>query len=62
MYTGKNRLLRAKESKNRNFMRLWEQILELLGNCFQRSKQKLHINLSLQLAKNKIKTFAHVQK
>jgi hypothetical protein len=30
MYTGKNRPMRAKESRNRNLMQLTEEILELL--------------------------------
>jgi hypothetical protein len=38
--------MRAKESLNRNLMRLSEQLLELVSVCSQRSKQKLNIDFS----------------
>jgi hypothetical protein len=44
-------------------MRLSEQFLELVGIFKERSNQKFHFNFSLELKiKNKIKTFARVQK
>jgi hypothetical protein len=52
--------MRAKESLNRNLMRLPKQFQK---QCFQRSKQKLYINFPLKLGRVKIsKPFAHVQK
>jgi hypothetical protein len=53
--------MRAKESQNRNLMRLLEQFFRI-SKCFQSSQQKRH-NFSLELGGPKIsKPFAHVQK
>jgi hypothetical protein len=44
--------MRTKESLKKNLMWLLEQLLEL--GCFQGSKQKLHIDFSLEVSRLKI--------
>jgi hypothetical protein len=53
--------MRAKESRNRNFFDAALGTIFRINKCSQRSKQKLHINFSLELGRLKIKKpFAHV--
>jgi hypothetical protein len=55
--------MRAKESLNRNLMRLSEQLLELVIVCSQRSKQKLNIDFSYRTKQaNNSKTICACQK
>jgi hypothetical protein len=50
MYTRKNLPIRAKQSLNRNLMRISDQLLEWVS-VFERSKQKLDFSLKLSRLK-----------